>query len=114
MSATDLEVIDKTSPQWNILRGANNVPSAPLPKGTTGDRGMLRNKRRMFGMDEKKYKEQRILRDMIDGELNRIAVTDSKDEIKDMVFSLVHSISSYSTIHICRIYDESGEFDVKS
>lgn len=22
--------------------------------------------------------------------------------------------SSYSTIHICRIYDESGEFDVKS
>lgn len=61
------EIGEKISPQWNILRGANNVPSAPFPKGTTGDRGMLRNKRRMFGMDEKIYKEQRILRDMIDG-----------------------------------------------
>ena len=29
----------------DILRGANNVPSAPLPKGTTGDRGMLHNQK---------------------------------------------------------------------
>lgn len=62
-----------------------------------------------FGMDEKLYKEQRNLRDMIDGELNRIAVTDSKDEIKAMVFSLVHSISSYSDIHIRRLYENYND-----
>lgn len=69
-----------------------------------------------FGMDEKLYKlykEQRNLRDMIDGELNRIAVTDSEDEIKAMVFSLVHSISSYSDIHIRRLYENYNDKDKK-
>lgn len=65
-------------------------------------------------MDEKLYKEQSVLRDSIDGELNRISVTNSKDEIKDMVFFLVHNISRYSNIHFYRICDYRGEFDVKS
>ena len=54
-------------------------------------------------MNESEYKEQRNLRDMIDGELNRIAVTDSEDEIKARVYSLVHSISMYSRIHSLRV-----------
>lgn len=54
-------------------------------------------------MNESKYKAQRNLRDMIDGELNRIAVTDSEDEIKTMVYGLILNISEYSKMHLSRV-----------
>ena len=60
-------------------------------------------------LDEKTYKRQRDLRDMIDGELNRIAVTDSEDEIRFMVFHLILNISALSKIHLFRIFSESGD-----
>lgn len=54
-------------------------------------------------MTESEYKAQRNLRDMIDGELNRIAVTDSEDEIKRMVYCLVLDISDYAKMHRSRL-----------
>lgn len=61
----------------------------------------------MNEIEYKRYQAQRNLRDMIDGELNRIAVTHSEDEIKARVFSLVHSISEYSRLHSARVISQS-------
>lgn len=54
-------------------------------------------------VNQEQYNKQRNLRDMIDGELNRIAVTDDLEEIDKMVNCLQHSILRYSLIHRNRI-----------
>lgn len=66
-------------------------------------------------MNESEYKAQRNIRDMIDGELNRIAVTDSEDEIKSMVYYLILNISQYSKMHLSRVclYNENVKENVK-
>lgn len=43
-------------------------------------------------VNQEQYNVQRNLRDMIDGELNRIAVTGDLEEIDKMVNCLQHSI----------------------
>lgn len=55
-------------------------------------------------VNQKQYNEQRNLRDMIDGELNRIAVTDNLEEIDEMVNCLQHSILRYAQMHRDRIH----------
>ncbi len=54
-------------------------------------------------VNQEQYNEQRNLRDMIDGELNRIAVTDNLEEIDKMVNCLQHSILRYAQKHRDRI-----------
>lgn len=54
-------------------------------------------------VNQEQYNEQRNLRDMIDGELNRIAVTDDLEEIDKMVNCLQHSILRYAQKHRNRI-----------
>lgn len=49
------------------------------------------------------YNESRSIRDMIDGELDRIAVTDDKDEIIQMMGYLVIDINKYAEIAKSRI-----------
>lgn len=49
------------------------------------------------------YNESRNIRDMIDGELNRIAVTDDTDEIIKMMGHLVININKYAEIAKSRI-----------
>lgn len=49
------------------------------------------------------YNESRNIRDMIDGELNRIAVTDDTDEIIKMMGYLVININKYAEIAKSRI-----------
>ena len=56
-------------------------------------------------VNHEQYNKQRNLRDMIDGELNRIAVTDDLEEIDKMVNCLQHSILRYSLMHRNRIND---------
>ena len=57
----------------------------------------------MSYVNQEQYNEQRNLRDMIDGELNRIAVTDELEEIDKMVNCLQHSILRYAQKHRNRI-----------
>ncbi len=54
-------------------------------------------------INQKQYYEQRNLRDMIDGELNRIAVTDDLEEIDKMVNCLHGSVLRYAQMHRDRI-----------
>lgn len=54
-------------------------------------------------VNQEQYNEQRNLRDMIDGELNRIAVTNDLEEIDKMVNCLQHSVLQYSQKHRNRI-----------
>ena len=54
-------------------------------------------------VNQEQYNEQRNLRDMIDGELNRIAVTDDSEEIDKMVNCLQHSVLQYAQKHRNRI-----------
>lgn len=54
-------------------------------------------------VNQEQYNEQRNLRDMIDGELNRIAVTDDLEEIDKRVKSLENSIKHYAQMHRDRI-----------
>lgn len=54
-------------------------------------------------INQKQYDEQRNLRDMIDGELNRIAVTDDLEEIDKMVNCLHGSVLEYAQKHRDRI-----------
>lgn len=54
-------------------------------------------------VNQEQYNKQRNLRDMIDGELNRIAVTDDLEEIDRMVNFLQHSILRYALMHRNRI-----------
>lgn len=54
-------------------------------------------------INQKQYDEQRNLRDMIDGELNRIAVTDDLEEIDKMVNYLHGSVLRYAQKHRDRI-----------
>ena len=57
----------------------------------------------MSYVNQKQYNEQRNLRDMIDGELNRIAVTDDLKEIDKMVDCLQRNILRYAQMHRNRI-----------
>lgn len=61
-------------------------------------------------VNENQYKRQRNLRDMIDGELNRIAVTDNLEEIARMVDILQRNILKYAEMHRNRI---NGVYDDK-
>lgn len=54
-------------------------------------------------VNQEQYNEQRNLRDMIDGELNRIAVTDDLEEIDKRVKGLENSIKHYAQKHRNRI-----------
>lgn len=54
-------------------------------------------------VNQEQYNEQRNLRDMIDGELNRIAVTDDLKEIDEMVGYLQRNILQYAQMHRNRI-----------
>lgn len=54
-------------------------------------------------VNQEQYNKQRNLRDMIDGELNRIAVTNDLEEIDKMVNCLQHSILRYELMHRNRI-----------
>lgn len=54
-------------------------------------------------VNENQYKRQRNLRDMIDGELNRIAVTGDLKEIDKMIDILQRSILEYAEMHRNRI-----------
>lgn len=54
-------------------------------------------------VNQEQYNEQSNLRDMIDGELNRIAVTDDLEEIDKMVGCLQHSVLRYAQKHRNRI-----------
>lgn len=54
-------------------------------------------------VNQEQYNEQRNLRDMIDGELNRIAVTDDLEEIDKMVEYLQHNVLQYAQKHRDRI-----------
>ena len=49
------------------------------------------------------YNESRNIRDMIDGELNRIAITNDTDEIIKMPGYLVININKYAEIAKSRI-----------
>ena len=53
------------------------------------------------------YNESRNIRDMIDGELNRIAVTHNTDEIIKMMGYLVININKYSEIAKSRIRQDA-------
>ena len=53
------------------------------------------------------YNESRNIRDMIDGELNRIAVTDDTDEIIKMMGYLVININKYAEISKSRIRQDA-------
>ena len=53
------------------------------------------------------YNESRNIRDMIDGELNRIAVTDDTDEIIKMMGYLVININKYAEIAKAKIRQEA-------
>nr|DAW20618.1 MAG TPA: hypothetical protein [Caudoviricetes sp.] len=57
----------------------------------------------MSYLNQEQYNEQRNLRDMIDGELNRIAVTDDLEEIDKMVNCLQQSVLRYAQKHRNRI-----------
>lgn len=57
----------------------------------------------MSYVNQGQYNEQHNLRDMIDGELNRIAVTDDLKEIDEMVGYLQRSILRYAQMHHNRI-----------
>lgn len=52
---------------------------------------------------EEQHKEITNLRDTIDGELNRIAVSDSLDEINIMVECLVENIQKYASKNSDRV-----------
>lgn len=54
-------------------------------------------------INQEQYNEQRNLRDMIDGDLNRIAVTDDLQEIDKRVKGLENSIKHYAQKHRNRI-----------
>ena len=68
---------------------------------------MFRNKckgdNNMPYVNQEQYNKQRNLRDMIDGELNRIAVTDDLEEIDKMVNCLQHNVLQYALMHRRRI-----------
>lgn len=49
------------------------------------------------------YDESRAIRDMIDGELNRIILTDDKEEIIKMMGYLMLNINRYAEIAKARI-----------
>ena len=53
------------------------------------------------------YNESHNIRDMIDGELNRIAVTDDTDEIIKMMGYLVININKYAEIAKSRIRQDA-------
>lgn len=57
----------------------------------------------MSYLNQEQYNEQCNLRDMIDGELNRIAVTDDLEEIDKMVNCLQQSVLRYAQKHRNRI-----------
>lgn len=61
-------------------------------------------------VNEIQYNRQRNLRDMIDGELNRIAVTNDLEEIAKMVEVLQRGIFKYAEMHRNRI---NGVYDDK-
>ncbi len=61
-------------------------------------------------VNEIQYNRQRNLRDMIDGELNRIAVTDDLEEIDKMSDVLQRDILKYAEMHRNRI---NGVYDDK-
>lgn len=61
-------------------------------------------------VNENQYKRQRNLRDMIDCELNRIAVTADLKEIDKMVDILQRNILKYAEMHCNRI---NGVYDDK-
>lgn len=54
-------------------------------------------------VNENQYNRQRNLRDMIDGELNRIAITDDLEEIDKMVSFLQKNVLRYAEMHRDRI-----------
>lgn len=54
-------------------------------------------------VNQEQYNKQRNLRDMIDGELNRIAVTHDLEEIDKMVNGLHGSVLRYAQMHRNRI-----------
>lgn len=54
-------------------------------------------------VNQEQYNEQRNLKDMIDGELNRIAVTDDLEEIDKMVNCLQRNVLQYTLMHRRRI-----------
>lgn len=65
------------------------------------------------------YNESRNIRDMIDGELNRIAITDDTDEIIKMMGYLVININKYAEISKSRIrknalaqFNDNGGLDL--
>lgn len=57
----------------------------------------------MAYVNTEQYYDQRNLRDMIEGELNRIAVTDDRSEIDKMLEYLRDNISRYAQKHHDRI-----------
>ena len=61
-------------------------------------------------VNEIQYNRQRNLRDLMDGELNRIAVTADLKEIDKMVDILQRNILKYAEIHRNRI---DGVYDDK-
>ena len=61
-------------------------------------------------VNENQYNRQRNLRDMMDGELNRIAVIDDLEEIAKMVEFLQRNIFKYAEMHRNRI---NGVYDDK-
>lgn len=61
-------------------------------------------------VNENQYNRQRNLRDMIDGELNRIAVSDNLKEIDKMVDVLQRNVLKYAEMHRNRI---NGVYDDK-
>ena len=54
-------------------------------------------------VSEEQYRNLRNLRDMIDGELNRIAVTDDVNEINHLIPYLQKNIEKYAKHHRDRI-----------
>jgi hypothetical protein len=67
----------------------------------------------MAYVNENQYKAQRNMREMIDGELNRIAVTDDVSEIDKMVACLQRNVVSYAKMHqnrINNVYDANSEY----
>lgn len=61
-------------------------------------------------VNENQYNRQRNLRDMMDGELNRIAVSDNLKEIDKMVDFLQRNVLKYAEMHRNRI---NGVYDDK-
>lgn len=53
------------------------------------------------------YNEAHNIRDMIDGELNRIAITDDTDEIIKMMGYLMVNINRYAEIAKAKIRQEA-------